>query len=45
MSFSMIFLYYMTGLRVNELTALYWSDIDLESAQIRVYHNLEFIII
>ncbi|HFU5940243.1 Site-specific recombinase XerD [Enterococcus durans] len=42
MSFSMIFLYYMTGLRVNELTALYWSDIDLENAQIRVYHNLDF---
>lgn len=43
MSFAMIFLYYMTGLRVNELTALYWSDIDLENAQIRVYHNLDFI--
>lgn len=42
MSFAMIFLYYMTGLRVNELTALYWSDIDLENAQIRVYHNLDF---
>jgi len=42
MSFAMTFLYYMTGLRVNELTALYWSDIDLENAQIRVYYNLDF---
>lgn len=32
----------MTGLRVNELTALYWNDIDFINAQIKVYHNLDF---
>lgn len=42
MSFTMVFVYYMTGLRVNELTALYWKDIDLVNAQIKVYHNLDF---
>ncbi|MBO0476680.1 site-specific integrase [Vagococcus sp. DIV0080] len=42
MSFTMIFMYYMTGLRVNELTALYWNDIDFTNAQINVYHNLDF---
>jgi len=42
MSFTMIFMYYLTGLRVNELTSLYWNDIDLIKAQIKVYHNLDF---
>ncbi|MCZ0704199.1 integrase [Natronobacillus azotifigens] len=43
MSFVMIFLYYMTGMRVNEATALYWSEnVDFENKQIRVWHNLDF---
>ncbi len=42
MSFTMIFMYYLTGLCVNELTSLYWNDIDLINAQIKVYHNLYF---
>ncbi|OMC78456.1 site-specific integrase [Viridibacillus sp. FSL H8-0123] len=43
MSFVMIWLYYMTGLRVNEATALYWNEnIDFENKQIRVWNNLDF---
>ncbi|GAQ19499.1 integrase [Oceanobacillus picturae] len=43
MSFMMIYLYYTTGMRVNELTALYWSEnIDFENKQIRVFHNLDY---
>lgn len=42
MSFTMTFMYYITGLRVNGLTALYWNDIDLINSQIKVYHNLDF---
>lgn len=37
MSFVMVWLYYLTGMRVNEATALYWSEnIDFEKKQIRV---------
>lgn len=43
MSFMMVWLYYMTGMRVNEATALYWKDnIDFENKQIKVWHNLDF---
>lgn len=43
MSFMMIWLYYMSGMRVNELTALYWEEnIDFENKQIRIFHNLDF---
>lgn len=43
MSFVMVWLYYMTGMRVNEATALWYEDIDFENKQIRVWHNLDFI--
>lgn len=43
MSFVMIWLYYMTGLRVNEATAFYYEEnIDYEKRQIKVWHNLDF---
>lgn len=42
MCFVMVYLYYMTGLRVNEGTALWYSDIDFENKQIRVWHNLDY---
>lgn len=29
-----------TGMRVNELTALHWKDVDLDKAQLSVKHNL-----
>lgn len=43
MSFVMIWLYYNTGMRVNEATALYWDEnIDFKNKQIRIWHNLDF---
>lgn len=33
---TLIWLYYFTGLRVNEGTALKWGDVDFEKAEIRV---------
>lgn len=30
----------MTGIRVNEGTALYWNDIDLTKKRIRIHHML-----
>ena len=43
MGFVMTWLYYMTGMRVNEETALHWKEnIDFENKQIKVWHNLDF---
>ena len=40
-SFIIIWLYFMTGLRVNEATALRWEqDIDLENRTLKVSHSL-----
>lgn len=40
MWFVLIWVYYTTGLRLNEGTALYWNDIDFEAKQLRVNHML-----
>lgn len=40
LNFVMLWVYYMTGIRVNEGTALHWSDIDLEKKRLRVHHML-----
>ena len=40
--FVMLWVYFMTGLRVNEGTALHWRDIDFKNKRMRVYHNLFF---
>ncbi len=37
----MLYLYYTTGIRVNEGTALYWSDIAFGQQQLRIHHMLE----
>ena len=42
MCFVMIFLYYMTGLRVGEGQALRWSDIDLKEGRLKVAHTIDF---
>ena len=43
MCFVMTWIYYMTGLRVNEATALFWEEnIDLKNKQIKVWNNLDF---
>ncbi len=39
--FIMIWLYYVTGIRVSEGLALYWSDIDFTKKTLRVHHNLD----
>lgn len=43
MCFVMIWIYYMTGVRVSEGLALQWSDIDLEKKKMRVFHTLDMI--
>ncbi|MFS3916061.1 tyrosine-type recombinase/integrase [Bacillus australimaris] len=40
LNFVMIWVYYMTGIRVNEGTALNWCDIDLKKKRMRVHHML-----
>ncbi|NMP07947.1 tyrosine-type recombinase/integrase [Paenibacillus polymyxa] len=40
MCFVMLWVYYMTGVRVNEGTALWWNDVDFEKKQLRVHHML-----
>lgn len=40
LNFVMLWVYYMTGIRVNEGTALQWSDIDLTKKRMRVHHML-----
>lgn len=38
--FVMLWVYFNTGVRVNEGTALYWSDVDFKKKQLRVTHML-----
>lgn len=40
--FTMIWLYFFTGMRVSEGLALYWSDIDLKDKKIKISHNLDY---
>lgn len=40
MCFVKLWVYYMTGIRVNEGTALWWNDVDFEKKQLRVHHML-----
>lgn len=41
LNFVMLWVYFMTGVRVNEGCALYWNDIDFEKKTIRVHHMLD----
>ncbi|MFD1485264.1 tyrosine-type recombinase/integrase [Lacticaseibacillus baoqingensis] len=41
MCFVMLWVYYMTGIRVSEGLALWWSDIDFGSKKMRVHHTLD----
>ena len=38
--FVMLWIYFMTGIRVNEGCALQWDDIDFEKKRLRVHHML-----
>ena len=40
LNFVMLWVYYMTGVRVNEGMALCWNDIDYEKKRMRVHHML-----
>lgn len=40
LNFVMLWLYYMTGVRINEGTALWWDDIDFKKKRLRVHHML-----
>lgn len=41
MCFVMIWVYYMTGIRVSEGLALNWSDVDLKRKKVRIHHTLD----
>ena len=41
MSFVMIWVYYMTGIRVSEGLALTWSDIDFKKKKMKIHHTLD----
>ena len=41
MCFVMLWLYYMTGVRVSEGLALRWSDVDFNNRSLRVYQTLK----
>lgn len=40
MCFVMLWVYFMTGVRVNEGTSLSWNDVDFNKKRLRVYTNL-----
>lgn len=40
LNFVMLWVYFMTGIRVNEGTALYWNDVDLEKKRLKIHHML-----
>ena len=41
--FTLLWLYYFTGMRVNEATALYWEDIDFDRKTLTISHNLQYV--
>lgn len=40
LNFVMLWVYYMTGIRVNEGAALFWEDVDFSKKRMRVHHML-----
>ena len=40
LNFVMIWVYFMTGVRVNEGCALQWNDVDFDKQRLRVHHML-----
>lgn len=40
LNFVMLWVYYMTGIRVNEGTALYWNNVDLTKKRLIIHHML-----
>ncbi|WP_338434048.1 tyrosine-type recombinase/integrase [Ligilactobacillus saerimneri] len=42
MNFMLLWLYFMTGMRVGEGQALRWSDVDFTKRIVRIYHNIDY---
>ena len=40
LNFVMLWIYFMTGIRVNEGCALQWNDVDFDKKRLRVHHML-----
>lgn len=40
LNFAILWIYFMTGVRVNEETALWWNDVDFKSKRTRIHHML-----
>ncbi|MGF2054730.1 tyrosine-type recombinase/integrase [Vagococcus fluvialis] len=38
--FVMLWVYFMTGIRVSEGTALWWDDVDFKNKRLRIHHTL-----
>ena len=38
--FVMLWIYFMTGIRVSEGTALWWNDVDFKKKRLRIHHTL-----
>lgn len=38
--FVMLWTYFMTGIRVNEGTALWWADVDFKNKRLHIHHSL-----
>jgi len=43
LNFVMLWIYFMTGIRVNEGAALWWNDIDFHNKKMRVHYMLEIL--
>lgn len=42
MNFMLIWLYFMTGMRVGKGQALRWSDVNLSHGTIKIFHNIDY---
>ena len=41
--YTTVWLYFFTGMRVNEGTALYWEDVDFGKKLLSIHHNLHYL--
>lgn len=41
--YTTVWLYFFTGMRVNEGTSLYWEDVNFEKKQLSIFHNLHYV--
>lgn len=43
MNFVLVWVYYVTGIRVSEGLALQWKDVDLKNKKLKIHYNLDYI--